>query len=60
MELKSKSGKKAILFQQKLGSLIEGDGIVALADNAWFKTNSILDPGTALPLGVGYKFKSPD
>lgn len=58
--LKAKNGKLAILYNQALGTLIVGDGIAALSDNAWFKIDKTLDPGSALPFEEGYKFKSPD
>lgn len=58
-ELKTKSGKRALLFEQELGSLIVGDGIAALADNSWFKINAKAEVST-LPYEVGKIFKSPD
>lgn len=59
MAAKSKSGKVAIVFNQKLGALIEGDGLTALADNSWFKIEAVAAV-SELPYGVGYVFKSPD
>ena len=60
MSLKSKSGKQAALFNQKKGTLIEGDALTPLADNSWFQINAVADTGSTLPLGEGYIFKSPD
>lgn len=59
-ELKTKSGKRALLFEQELGTLIVGDGIAALTDNAWFKINAKAASGSTLPYEVGKVFKSPD
>lgn len=60
MSEKKKSGKKAIVFDMQIGSLIEGDGITALADNAWFRINKKAAAGTTLPLLVDSVFKTPD
>lgn len=60
MSEKKKSGKKAIVFDMQIGALIEGDGIVALADNAWFRIVGKAASGSALPLLVDSVFKSPD
>jgi len=60
MSEKKKSGKKAILFDQQIGALIEGDGIAALADNAWFRIVSKASSGSTLPLVVDSVFKTPD
>lgn len=57
---KSKSGKQAILFDQKKGAIIEGDGLTALADNSWFYIVAKAAVGSTLPLSVGHIFKSPD
>ena len=57
---KAKNGKLALLFSQSLGTLIVGDAIAALADNEWFLNNALKATGSALPLKVNYKFKSPD
>ena len=63
-EFKSKSGKQAIIFNAVRGALIEGDGIAALADNAWFIINAYAAVST-LPYEdvnstTGRIFKSPD
>lgn len=59
--LKSKSGKQAVLYNAVKGSLIEGDGVTALADNSWFKIEAVASSGSQLPIGeVGGIFKSPD
>lgn len=63
-EYKSKSGKQAILFNATRGTLIEGDGLAALADNSWFLVSSYAAT-TTLPFEdnnstVGRIFKTPD
>lgn len=63
-EFKSKSGKQAILFNAVRGSLIIGDNITPLADNAWFIINAYAGT-TTLPYEdvnstTGRIFKSPD
>lgn len=58
-ELKTKSGKRALLFEQELGTLIVGDAATPLADNSWFKINAKAAVST-LPYEVGKIFKSPD
>ena len=59
MTEKSKSGRHAILFSMNKGTLIEGDGLAALADNAWFQINTKAET-SALPLRPEYFFKSPN
>lgn len=64
MAPKSKSGKQSILFDQSKGTLIEGDGIAALADDSLFMINAYAAV-SALPLEdnnstVGRVFKTPD
>lgn len=53
-------GKKAILFNATLGTLIVGAGTTPLADNSWFKIAAVATTGSELPFGVGYLFKTPD
>lgn len=60
MDNKNIIGKKAILYQSIKGTLIEGDGLVALADNSWFLIKSKATSGSALPFDEGYMFKTPD
>ena len=58
---KSKSGLNAVLRGVTLGATISGDGITPLADNSWFRIESIATSGSTLPIGkVTAYFKTPD
>ena len=59
---KSKSGKLGIVFRATVGSLAVGDGIAALADNAWFRISAVAG-SSELPFStdpLNRYFKSPD
>lgn len=55
----SKKGLAAALFSGAKGTLIVGDGAVALADNSWFMIDAKATT-SELPFDVGYLFKTPD
>jgi hypothetical protein len=55
----SKSGKQALLVDAEAGTLIVGDAITPLADNAWFRIVSTAAVST-LPFEAGRTFKTPD
>lgn len=61
MANKSISGKQATLYNSVKGTLIEGDGLTALADVSWFMISAVASTGSALPIGeIGAIFKTPD
>lgn len=59
---KKKSGKFGVLFSMKKGSLVVGDGIAALGDNAWYRIDAYAGTSTLPfdPGGIKRFFKSPD
>jgi hypothetical protein len=60
MATKKIAGKQAILYSAAEGTLVEGDGIVDLADDTWFKIDSVATTASALPIGeLTAIFKSP-
>jgi hypothetical protein len=56
---KRKNGKIAALFNFAIGTLVEGDGAVALADDSWYMTAAKASTGSQLPGEVGQIFKTP-
>lgn len=58
---KTQSGLNAALVSAEKGTIINGDGIAALADNSWFMLDKIAASGSQLPIGkLTAMFKSPD
>lgn len=66
MELKSKSGKVAVLYNDTDGSLVVGDAATPLADNSWFRiaavagTSLLPFTGNADVDPIGRLFQTPD
>jgi len=60
---KSKSGKLGIVFRAVVGALVVGDGLAALADNAWYRISAVAAAGSQLPFAadpLNRYFKTPD
>jgi hypothetical protein len=57
----SLSGAKTIAMKATRGTLVVGNGTIALAPNAWYEIESVKTTGSTLPIGkVTAIFKTPD